>query len=376
MFEDQRLSRLITDIYDTALDPALWPGVLASMAGTMNAQASALLSKDSSRKYVDAYCHTGLDPHFERTYVDTYGKLGPVATSAFCDTDRIASIPELMPYDEYCRTCFYREWAKPQGWADVAVAVLEKSSSGCVYLSFARNESAGMVDDDMRRRMVLVLPHVRRAVLVGKAIEFKRAEAAAFADMLDGLSAGLFLLDAGGRIVHANVAADAILDAADFLRATGGRLVAGDPQADQTLRDALAATGNGDAEIGVRGIALPLIAHDGTRHVAHVLPLTSGARRAAGTTYTATAALFVRKAMLAPPATPDVIGKTYNLTPAELRVLLAIVEIGGVPEVADVLGVAATTVKTHLGRLFEKTGTGRQADLVKLVAGFSTPLAS
>jgi DNA-binding CsgD family transcriptional regulator len=224
--------------------------------------------------------------------------------------------------------------------------------------------------------MAIVLPHVRRAVLVGKAIEFKRAEAAAFADVLDGLSAGLFLLDASGRIVHANTAANEILDAADFLRSTGGRLVAGDPQSDQTLRDALTAAANGDAEIGVRGIALPLIAHDGARHVAHVLPLTSGARRAAGITYTATAALFVRKATLAPPPTPDVIGKTYNLTRAELRVLLAIVEIGGVPEVADALGVADTTVKTHLGRLFEKTGTGRQADLVKLVAGFSMPLTS
>jgi DNA-binding CsgD family transcriptional regulator len=66
----------------------------------------------------------------------------------------------------------------------------------------------------------------------------------------------------------------------------------------------------------------------------------------------------------------------YKLTPTELRVLLAIVDIGGVPEVAASFGVAATTIKTHLSRLFEKTGVGRQADLVKLVAGFSTPLAS
>jgi len=39
------------------------------------------------------------------------------------------------------------------------------------------------------------------------------------------------------------------------------------------------------------------------------------------------------------------------------------------------LGVAETTVKKHLGRLFEKTRVSRQADLVKIVAGFSTPLA-
>jgi DNA-binding CsgD family transcriptional regulator/PAS domain-containing protein len=376
MFEDSGFSTLVTTIYDTALDPGLWSGVLASIARTMDAQSGALLSKDASRKVIDAHYHTGLDPHFERTYADTYGKIGPVAISAFGDVDRVASIPELVPYDEYCRGAFYREWAKPQGWADVAVGVLEKSASGCVYLSFARNESVGMVDGDMRRRMALILPHVRRAVLVGKALEFKQAEAAAFADVLDGLSAGLFLLDAYGRIVHANAAAKEILDAADFLRSAGGRLVAGDAQADHALREALAASGSGDAAIGVRGIALPLIAHDGARHVAHVLPLTSGSRRAAGVTYTATAALFVRKATLVPPPTPDVIGRAYKLTPAELRVLLAIVEVGGVPEVADALGVAGTTVKTHLGRLFEKTGAGRQAELVKLVAGFSMPFVS
>jgi DNA-binding CsgD family transcriptional regulator len=56
-------------------------------------------------------------------------------------------------------------------------------------------------------------------------------------------------------------------------------------------------------------------------------------------------------------------------------VLLAIVEVGGVPETAVALGVAESTVKTHLQRVFSKTGTGRQADLVKLSAGFSNPLA-
>ena len=69
------------------------------------------------------------------------------------------------------------------------------------------------------------------------------------------------------------------------------------------------------------------------------------------------------------------IARAYKLTPTELRVLLAIVDVGGVPEVAIALGVAESTVKTHLGHLFEKTGAARQADLVKIVAGFSTPLS-
>jgi len=47
-----------------------------------------------------------------------------------------------------------------------------------------------------------------------------------------------------------------------------------------------------------------------------------------------------------------------------------------VPETAGALGVAEATVKTHLHRLFGKTGASRQADLVKLVAGFASPLMS
>lgn len=64
----------------------------------------------------------------------------------------------------------------------------------------------------------------------------------------------------------------------------------------------------------------------------------------------------------------------FKLTPTEIRVLLAIVEIGAGSEVAEAFGVAGGTIKTHLNRLYQKTGTGRQADLVKRMAEFSSLL--
>jgi DNA-binding CsgD family transcriptional regulator len=151
-------------------------------------------------------------------------------------------------------------------------------------------------------------------------------------------------------------------------------LVAGESEIDAGLQDAFLAASKGDAAIGRTGIALPLLGKKGERHVAHVLPLTSGARQRARPSYAASAAVFVHKSAVEAPSSPEVIAKTYKLTMAELRVLLAITEVGGVPEVAEVLGIAATTVRTHLGNVFAKTGTKRQADLVKLVAGFSNPL--
>jgi hypothetical protein len=141
----------------------------------------------------------------------------------------------------------------------------------------------------------------------------------------------MFLVDAAGRVVHSNAAGHVMLDAADVVQAKAGRLAVHDRQAGAILADTFATAGDGDAAVGIKGVAVPLVARDGERHVAHVLPLTSGARRKAGTSYAAVAALFVHKASLDGPWPPEAIAKAYKLTPMELRVLLAIVEVGGVP---------------------------------------------
>src|SRR5262249_10179338 len=140
------------------------------------------------------------------------------------------------------------------------------------------------------------------------------------------------------------------------------------------LNQTLARARGGDAAVGVKGIALPLTARDGEHYVAHALPLTSGERRRAGAGYAAVAALFVRKATPEAPSPPEALARLYKLTPTELRVLLAVVEVGGVAEVAEALGIGEATVKTHLHRVFSKTCTSRQAELVRLVGAFSNPL--
>ena len=375
MNDSKRLPTLIGDIYDAVIDPTQRNEVLDKIAAFTGGHSGGLLSKHSLSKSDVLYCYVGADPNSLQVYSESYPKLDPTADSPCFGVEQVVSATDLVPYEEFRRGRFYREWARPHGWVDVASAVIEKSATSCTFLSVVRHEANGLVDDEMRRRMALVIPHVRRALLIGQTIHRKQTEAVCFSDVLDGLSSGMILVDASGRIVHTNNAGNAILDAGDFLRTVCGRLVASDLAINAALREILVAANAGDVALGVKGIALPLTAHDGERYVAHVLPLTSGARREAGLAYNAVAALFIRKASLEPFSPPEVIGEMYRLTPTELRVLLAIVDIGGVPEVAAALGVAVTTVKTHLSRLFEKTGVARQADLVKLVAGFSTPLA-
>jgi len=372
----QRLSDLIGDIYDTVLDQSLWQGAIERTAHFVRGTGAALFSKNAANQHGSAQYVTGIDPHYAQLYFGKYLTLDPITGGHFlAEVEQPFAVADVMPRPEFVETRFYREWVRPQGLVDFVSAILDKSEGSVAGFGVFRSERDGIVDGETRHRMRMIVPHIRRAVLIGRTFDLKAAEAATFADTFDGLSAGMCLVDAVGRIVHANAAGYTLISAGDILRSVGGRLVARDAQVDKTLRETFAAAGQGDAALGTMGIAVPLNDKDGERYVAHVLPLTSGVRRRTGKTYTAAAALFVRKAALEAPWAFEVIGKAFKLTPSELRVLLAIVEVGGVPEVAVALGIAVTTVKTHLGRLFEKTGATRQADLVRLVAGYAMPLA-
>lgn len=378
MDEPARLSAVIGDLYDAALDPSLWGVVLGEARDFVGGSAAAIFAKNAAATSITVFHHDGgIEPHYMQLYYERYMALDPSNTAHFFSgIGEPLSTVDYIDYAEFLETRVYKEWVRPQGLVDFVSVAIEKSMTSAALFGIFRHERDGMVDEDSKRRMRLIAPHIRRAVLIGKAIDLKTAQTASFADALDGLSAAMFMVQANGRIVHANAAGHAMLASSGFLYAAADRLTVRDVRTHHALMEVLAAAGTGDGAVGARGVALPLATRDGGAYLAHVLPLTSGARKKAGTAYAAAAAIFVRKAELELPSTPEIIARHYRLTPSELRVLLAVIEVGGVPEVAEALGVADTTVKTHLGSVYGKTGTSRQADLVKLVAGFQSPLAA
>jgi DNA-binding CsgD family transcriptional regulator len=370
------LSSLIGEIYDAAMEPALWPVVLGQIADFVGGSAAAFYAKDAATKTGSVHYDCGRsDPHYKRLYFETYIKMDPTTTGhCLSDVCQPIGTADILDYEEFVGSRFFREWVQPQELVDNVSVALDKSETGATLLAVFRHRRNGVVDEEARRRARLLAPHVRRSALIGRTIAHRSVEAAAFAETLDSLSAGMTLVDDAGRIVHANAAGQAMLSAGIVVRSAGGKLAATDAEAELALRDIIAAASGGDAALGGRGVAMPLRGRDGERYVAHALPLTSSARRRVGEGHAAIAALFVQKASMETSSAAQVIGKTFALTPTELRVLLAVVETGGVADTADALGIRQATVKTHLHRVFRKTGTARQAELVRLVAGFSNPL--
>jgi len=387
----EQLSALIDDIYAAALDRSLWADVLRRTAEFVCDQvgAQAVLAydaahKDAPDKPADVHDEFGVDPHFAPLQPEQYARLEPAASTLLLLGSGPAAGPTDIPDDECPATQSephaypdaYNEWAEPQGFADCVHGVLDKWATGGAQMSLVRHQASALLDDGTRARMRLIVPHLRRAMIIGNVIELRRTEAATLLDLVDGLSAAMFLVSAGGRIVHANASGHAMLAQGSLLRVAAGRLTTADAPAEQALDHAMTGDLGGDAAGGVKSTPVPLRARDGDRYVAHVLPLACIARARAGISCEAAAAVLVHKPAVETGISQEVIGKHYKLSRTELRVLLAFVQLDTVNELAAALGIVVSTAKTHLHRVFTKTGARRKADLVKLVAGYASPIVN
>lgn len=372
MDRNDELLRVIGDIYDASLNPACWSEALQHAVAFAGAQSCGLLTQTATGEVQIGYT-VGVEPDFLRSYIDNYGRLDPMPAVRHAPIGRIHTTTDWVAMDEFRNSTFYREWAAPQGLEDGINALIDRSADGFSYFGLM---SADRVDRTMHETFASLLPHLRRAILINDTMQARRAPQSPAIDALDALAAAVFLLAPSGQITHANASARELLLATTALRSISGRLVATEPGVDHILREAVAASAHGDRAVKGESSTLLLSASDGTRYLGHVLPLLSGARRTFGTAHEATTMLLVREATLDTRSVPGVLQTAFRLTPAELRILLAVVDIGGVGNVARHLDVAESTVKTHLKRIFAKTDTRRQAELVRLVAAFASPVVA
>jgi DNA-binding CsgD family transcriptional regulator len=376
MVDPKQFSALTNDIYGAILDRSRWLDALCQITQFVGAQAAVLLWRSEVAGAADpVYCSFGVEPRHAESYARRYAKLDPLALAMVSrDTGEVASATELVPRSVFVESPFYKEWAQPQGFTQSVQANIDKSPTGFASLSLWRNRSSGSADWPTKDRLRPLAPHLRRALLVRQIVDRHAAEAATFGDTLDRIGPGIFFVNADAHILEANANGRAMLEQGTLVRTYGDRLVPADSDAERGLTEILREFENGNAVSSARPAPVLLSARIDEPFVAHVVPLIDGGRRNAGSAYTAVAAVFVQKASFELPSSQEVIAKSYKLTRTELRVLLAIVHVGGVPKVSEALGISGATVKTHLRRLFSKTGTERQADLVKLVAAYASPL--
>jgi DNA-binding CsgD family transcriptional regulator len=210
----------------------------------------------------------------------------------------------------------------------------------------------------------------------GSGYAVARSHAASLIEItLDMLPIGIVLVDADARIVHRNAVAGVMLSFREPIVSDHGQLRASCKVAVAGLMAAICqATGRREGPHSA-SISVALRYRDGRAAVAHVHPLNVGLVHR-GQASGAAAAVFITETAEHAPPPLEALTTLFNLTPSEARVLEQIVLGRNRRESAVGLGVAVSTVKTHLERIYSKTGTSDQLGLCRLVSALSMPARS
>jgi DNA-binding CsgD family transcriptional regulator/PAS domain-containing protein len=269
---------------------------------------------------------------------------------------------------------FFQEWIKRNGVVDIMHFFLMHTPRHHAGLGLCRHARQGIITDREIELGKLLLPHVRRAVTISNVLDVRTIEGTRMAEALDALRCAVLLTNERGTILHANCAAEQMLDKGGPIQSSQGVLQATAPSAASELRSALALAAGNETGIGKTGLAIRLSEPDVPPVFAHVLPLTGSAFRTR-LQPAAVAAVFIG----APPDAQegaDAVAAAFGLTPTETKVLANLFAGRTLIETAATLGITRPTAKTHLEHIFLKTGVTRQAELMRLWTVLISPTGS
>jgi DNA-binding CsgD family transcriptional regulator len=362
----QDLSEFVGLVYDTALDRDAWPAMLNRLAELLAATAGAHFESYNSKTYVCTNPALRLDPEYRpaiprycacRAYFCRRGANQPLGAVYMPET--------FMSREEHCRTDIFNKWYKPQGMEAIMRANLLIEGPVSTVVTVGRRYSEGDFGTAEIRLFAAFIPHLQRAVQLQLRLAGLDGPPTSSAEMLNRLLQGVLLVDAGARVFFTNSAAERTLRANAGLFLGHDGLRAGTPAETRLLRQTIANCAEPRDQLGGAGGRLRLSREHRTPLSALVIP--HRARLSWIDLLRPRAVLFITDPEEAAVVCRERLRQDFGLTPAEAGFTREVLKADGLQAAADRLGISLTTARTHLAHVFDKTGTRRQAELVRLV---------
>jgi DNA-binding CsgD family transcriptional regulator/PAS domain-containing protein len=226
-------------------------------------------------------------------------------------------------------------------------------------LVLSRDPAWEATEDD-RALLELLSPYVRRAAMLGIQLNERQRDVETLLALFDALALGVVLLDDKSRVTFANRSAEEILGS------RAGRAASDDPTAVRERRTAALRALLRSRAVGACGAAAYPHPEDG-RPLQIVSTPLHWPYAAAGIAARFAQALFLGDPELASRNTSDGLVALYGLTPAEARLASLLAAGSSLHEAAETLGIQVSTARGVLKAVFAKTGTRRQASLVRVI---------
>jgi len=142
-FKEGHLLEVVGDIYDYAIEPSLWPGVLERLTSMVGGAEAAITFHDMSRPSFAIQVDWNINPEFAN--VMQHFAQNPFAKAAwYMDIDEPFSAFAYYGEGELRRGRWFKETLGRFGYGDVALCLLARSASKFGGLSLHRRNGPTM----------------------------------------------------------------------------------------------------------------------------------------------------------------------------------------------------------------------------------------
>jgi DNA-binding CsgD family transcriptional regulator len=352
-------------IYEGALAERPWLALLKELRSHLQcSHANVAFHRrnapgDLFDSIVDADCDSAATL---RNYTTNYAPLDPIPYHRLVP-GRVYLKHELWD----APNAFDREFLHPQGIDELAILLIDEPGGMRAWLTLARRSPHTPFSADDCEFIRALTPHFSLALRIFSALKSAETERDIYREAVGSFAIGTLLVDQNGCVARTDAVAARILNSNAAISIRNSRLHASDPSIDSELREAVVSAVKhgpvtsppysrvmrlsswGSLSMLIRSIAAGA-SSTGEKTVAAVIHLSDA--RTAGAAGTASA----QKLM-----------ELFELNTMEAGLALQIARGRTLTEAALALKLSEQTARTYSKQIFAKTGTHRQAELVRLI---------
>ena len=360
---DGELAALLATFYEAAGAPATWSPAVCSVMASCRATVGFIVSHD-----FETGC--GRIEHAENipgALVEAYAKQGAFANpwlrqeALFRDADTVVVGTEVVPHDTLVDSAFYRDWLRPAGIYHSVWGVLVRRGKRLICAGFGRSQDGPAFSADDISLISQIMPHFRRIMQLRELVGTSNDSQHVLMEMLGALSVGVALLDADCCVMDANAMAAGWLAKEHGITLNGKTPCATHNGLKSNLQSLLksASSNSGERKMSV-------MRSDGMEPVTLILvPLRADTGVLEQTQ--SGSVLVISDPEYRCRIREDQLIKFYEFTPTEARLARLLSNGFRLDQAADSMGIRYQTVRTHLKRIFSKTGIDRQSELIRLI---------
>jgi len=365
--KEKKLFKIVGGLYANPDCNDALATALADTVMLMNAGSAALTYLPTGASHHEVPVFTGVDAAFIRDYLEKYGDISPFKEkiNSLAEGETFARVNHLND-QSFEKTELYRSFFKQYDIFNYEYHALMRSDGMMAGFSITLPKRKRVFTKSDREALDALLPHLKRALSLRLLGLTKSNGHDDLFEAINTMSRAVLVVDQNGHVLTANQRAAKIVGANDGLSVDQhGCLTTATQEGTKRLHAILDGSHSPKTGSNFAFGGVCLLKRPSGRRPLQLLASPLSEKPGLGKDR-------LTLVFLSDPDEPvnvreSILRELFELTPAEAAVASHLATGESVEQICERLTITANTCRTHLKRIYAKTETSRQGELVNLI---------